>query len=419
MFPDRSSPVWPLLARLRTFVDEVVVPDEQRLSDLGDLDRLRSLMAEAKRRQLWALGHPPELGGRGLSVLEQAFVNEVVGRSEPAAAVLGLHTLPDIHRLHRFASPEQHARWIPGLLEGEAFMGLALTEPAVAGSDARIMRSTAHRDGDSWVLDGHKWFTTWADRADVFLVIANTDATAELDRRASAFLVPADTPGLRLVRTIPVMGDATSVYGELLLDGVRLPDVALLGDRGSGLEIVRSPNDLTAVLDAMRWVGAAERAFELMRERANSRWSHGAYLRDEGEIHRYVAESASAIHAARLMGFDAAAAIDDGRPILMRASLVQLAAARTLETVSDHAIQVYGAAGVSGDLPLERMYRRARLARLHPEPDEIHRMSVAREALRDLAMVPWSDEPGVAAPDLGEVPTSDPFPRAAAVPVRS
>lgn len=401
-----------LRARLRDFIDAEVMPLEQSLLDLEQLSKLRGLSDEARRLQLWGLGMPADLGGHDLPILEQVLVNEVIGRSEPAAAVLGFHNLDEVLRIRRFGTPEQQDRWLPPLARGEVFAGLAVTEPDVAGSDAKIMRTPAHLDGDHWVLHGRKWFTTWADRAAFFVVIAITDPTAEFDRRSTAFLVPRETPGLRIERSIPVMGDGASIYGELALEGVRLPKTAVLGPRGRGLAVAGWRAEPSRLLAAMRWVGQAQRAFELMCRRANVRWSHGAYLRDEGEVHRYVAESAASIHAARLMALDAAYALQAGEQAPVRSSLVKLTAARTLHEVTDRAIQVHGAAGVSGDLPLERMYRNARLAQLHDLPDEVHRMHAAQQLLDDPETVPWHQSavserakpplsPQVASPPVG------------------
>ena len=378
-----------LRARIRGFIDEQVIPVEASLLGLKSLPRLRSLISEAKQLGLWGLGHPVEVGGGGLSVVGQVLVNEVIGRSEPGTAVLGFHSLDDVLRIQRFGSPEQKNRWVQPLAEGEIFAGLAMTEPDVAGSDPGIMRSPAYLDGDTWVLDGRKWFTTWADRAAFLLVIANTDPTAQVARRFSAFIVARETPGLRIERMIPVMGDTESIYGQIALEGVRLPPEAMLGPRGDGLVVAGWHSETSRLLDAIRWVGRAQRAFELMCQRANVRWAHGAYLRDEGEVHRYLAESATAIHAARLMALDAAHTIQAGQAARVKTSLVQLNAARALQDVTDRAIQVHGAAGVSGDLPLERMYRHARLARLHDVPDEVHRMTVAQEILGNPDAVPW------------------------------
>jgi acyl-CoA dehydrogenase len=378
-----------LRARIRGFIDEQVIPAETSLLGLESLPRLKSLMSEAKHLGIWGLGHAVEVGGGGVSIVEQVLINEVIGRSEPGATVLGFHTLDDVLRIERFGSREQKDRWVAPLAQGEIFAGLAMTEPDVAGSDHQMMRSPAYRDGDEWVLDGRKWFTTWADRAAFVVVIANTNPTADLDRRFSAFIVPRGTPGLRIERTIPVMGDTESIYGQIALEGVRVPRAALLGARGDGLVVAGFRSETAQLLDATRWIGRAQRAFELMCQRAKVRWTHGAYLRDEGEVHRYVAESAAAIQAARLMALDAAYTIQVGKAPQVRTSLLQVVAAQAFQDVTDRAIQIHGALGVSGDLPLERMYRQARLARLHINPDEIHQMSVAQRILQDPDTVPW------------------------------
>jgi acyl-CoA dehydrogenase len=376
--------------RVRRFVDEEVVPVEGDLLDLSRSETLSGLMASAKDQGLWALGHPSTMGGGGLSLLAYVYINEVIGRSLPAEVALGTHGLQDALMLDRYASDEQRRRWLTPLVEGEVFASIGMTEPEVAGSDPKLMRATATRQGDGWLIDAHKWFVRWADRAAVITVLAKTDPTALLHRQYSAFLVPTDAPGYTVERLLPVMGDDSSTYGEVRLRRVQVSADQMLGEPGEGFAISQARLQPGRVFDAMRWLGQAERAFELMCDRANDRYAHGSLLREKGELQRDVAESVAQIHAARLMILDTARRMDAGKDARVATSLIKFSTARMLHDVLDRAIQVHGAAGVSDDLPLEAMYRAARSARIYDGPDEVHRMLVAREFLDDpTGQAPW------------------------------
>ncbi len=376
---------------VRRFVDEEVVPVEDEVLDRDQAPMLQARMDRAKEQGLWAVGHPESLGGGGLSFMGSVYINEVIGRSRPAAVAMGAHSLQDALTLQRFATEEQRERWLGPLVAGDIFLSLAMTEPEVAGSDPKLMRSVAVPDGDGWRIQGHKWFTSWADRSSVAIVLAKTDPVADLHRQFSAFLVPTDTPGYRVERLLSVMGDRSSPYGEIRLDDVAVSESQLLGQPGEGFRIAQSRLQPGRVLECMRWLGQAERAFELMCSWANLRHSHGSLLRDKGEIQRSVAASAAEIHASRVMTLDTARIMDDGGDARVQTSLVKAFVARMLQDVVDRAIQIHGAAGLSSDLPLERMYRDARSARLYDGPDEVHDMVVARAMLDDLpANAPWS-----------------------------
>lgn len=385
-----SDEVRTLRDRVRRFVDEEVVPVEDVALRLENLDLLRTLMARAKDAGLWGLGHPTSIGGGGLSLVDYVHINEVIGRSMPAFVALGTHTLQDVMMLQQFGTEEQCDRWLEPLVSGEIFASTGMTEPEVAGSDPKLMRSTTVEDGGGWVVDGHKWFVSWGDRASVMAILAKTDPVAPLHRQFSAFLVPTDTPGFTVERLIPVMGDPFSIYAEIRLRRVHLPNSALLGEPGDGFRIAQLRLAPARLFDCMRMLGQAERAFEMMCSRANARFSHGTLLREKGEVQRYVAESAAQIHASRLMVLDTARLMDAGADARVGCSMTKFVTARMLNDVVDRAIQVHGAAGVSGDLPLESMYRNARTARLYDGPDEVHRMLVARDLLDDLpGHAPW------------------------------
>jgi acyl-CoA dehydrogenase len=382
-----------LRAAMKDFVDGSVIPAEPVLNGNDPLvaaDALEDLKAEAKSRDLWALGHPAEIGGGGLPFMDFVYLNEIIGRSEWGQFAVGSVSMQDSIMLHLYASAEQRERFLKPLVAGEVYPSVGLTEPEVAGSDPTQMRTTAVLDGAEWIVNGHKWFTTGAQRAAFTTVFALTDPDAENKyARFSAILVPTDTPGYDIVRAVPTMGSTAGDHCEVWYRDVRVPRDNLLGDRGAGFVIAQRRLGPGRIFHCMRWLGQAQRAFELMVARANERYAHGSLLREKGEIQRYVAESAAEIQAARLMTLDAAQAMDRGEEARVEISLIKFWGATMLHNVIDRAIQVHGALGVTADTPLERMYREARYARLYDGPDEVHRMVVARRLL-DGAPPPWA-----------------------------
>jgi alkylation response protein AidB-like acyl-CoA dehydrogenase len=266
-----------------------------------------------------------------------------------------------------------------------------MTEPNNAGSDPTRLSTTAVLDGDQWVINGHKWFTTGANRAAFTTVFAKTDPEAPPHRQFSSIIVPTDTPGYEIVRVIPTMGGEGGAHCEVRLNNVVVPRSNLLGGRGEGFVIAQQRLGPGRIFHCMRWLGQAQRAFELMCERATTRYAHGSLLSEKGEIQRYVAESAAQIQACRLMTLDAARAMDSGSEARVEISLIKFYGAQMLHDVIDRAIQVHGALGITADTPLERMYREARGGRLYDGPDEVHRMVVARLLLRDWRKyAPWA-----------------------------
>jgi len=381
-----------LRASMKEFIDGEVIPREHEIEkmDAHAGEVIEELKAEAKRRALWALGHPAEIGGGGLPFMTFALLNEIIGRSEYGQVAVGSMTMQDSIMLHLYASPEQRERFLKPLVAGEISPSVGLTEPEVAGSDPTLMQTTAVLDGDEWVINGHKWFTSNGSRAAYCTVFAKTDPdAASTYAQFSAILVPTDTPGYEIVRQVPTMGHVGGDHCEVRYNGVRVPEANLLGRRGQGFTIAQRRLGPGRIFHCMRWLGQAQRAFELMVERANSRWAHGSLLKDKGEIQRYVAESAAEIQAARLMTLDAARAMDRGEQARVEISLIKFHGAQMLHNVIDRAIQVHGALGVTGDTPLERMYREARYARIYDGPDEVHRMVVARSLLAGGAP-PWA-----------------------------
>ncbi len=381
-----------LTARMRGFIDDEVIPREPVLARDDDSagQALAGLRARAKELGIWALGHPAEVGGGGLPFLDFVYLNEIIGRSEFGQLAVGSVTMQDTIMLHLHGTEKQRRRWIPGLVSGDILPSVGLTEPEVAGSDPTLIETRAVADGDSWVINGHKWFTTGAEQAAFCTVFARTEPDSEpRHARISAIIVPIDTPGFEIVRSIPTMGHDPSDHYEVRLTDVRVPLENLLGERGKGFAVAQDRLGAGRIFHGMRWLGQAQRAYELMCARANTRFAHGSLLAEKGEIHRYIAESAAQIHAARLMTLDAARAMDAGEDHRVRVGLVKFWGARMLHDVIDRAIQVHGALGLTADTPLERMYRQARYARVYDGPDEVHRMSTARRLLRDPGAAPW------------------------------
>ncbi|HZQ27881.1 MAG TPA: acyl-CoA dehydrogenase family protein [Acidimicrobiales bacterium] len=381
-----------LRARMRDFIDNQVIPQEAVLEEGGSEagEAMEALKSEAKERGLWALGHPEEIGGGGLPFMSFVYLNEIIGRSEYGQVAVGSVSMQDSIMLHLYADDEQRERWLKPLVNGDIYPSVGLTEPEVAGSDPTLMQTTAVLDGDEWVINGHKWFTTGANRAAFTTVFAKTDPDAGSPYlQFSSIIVPTDTPGYDIVRVVPTMGHTGGGHCEVRYDDVRVPASNLLGQRGEGFLIAQKRLGPGRIFHCMRWLGQAQRAFELMCERATTRWAHGSYLSQKGEIQRYVAESAAQIQGARLMTLDAAEAMDSGSDARVEISLIKFHGAQMLHDVIDRAIQVHGALGVTSDTPLEKMYREARYGRIYDGPDEVHRMVVARRLLKDPASAPW------------------------------
>ncbi|MBA3742892.1 acyl-CoA dehydrogenase family protein [Sporichthya sp.] len=394
--PGLTERVIDLRGRMLEFIDGEVFPLEKTIDAGGPTakEALGGLRAEAKRRGLWALGHPEDLGGAGLSFMEFVHMNEIIGRSEFGLLAVGSMTQHDTIMWNRFGTEAQKRRWLDPLVSGEyQWIGIGLTEPEVAGSDPTQMQTTAVLDGSGeeaeWVVNGHKWFTSWASASPAVLVWAKTDPEAKPHKQFSAIIVPVDTPGYTHVRDVRTMGSVTGRHGEIRLDNVRVPKDNLFGGRGEAFTIAQIRLGPGRIFHCMRWLGQMQRAFELMCDRARTRYAHGSLLHEKGEIRRYIAESAADIQAHRLMTLDAARTVDSGGDDRVAISLIKFRGAEYLHNVIDRAIQVYGAAGVTEDFPLEAMYRHARYARIYDGPDEVHRMVVARNLVKPDAVPPW------------------------------
>jgi alkylation response protein AidB-like acyl-CoA dehydrogenase len=390
-----ASALAALRTEMRDFIDHSVIPREDVLIRWDD-DATRvtgELQNEAKARGLWALGHPSEIGGGGMGLADFAYLNEIIGRTYWGQIAVGSVSMQDSIMLMKLGTQEQRARWLVPLVRGEIRSSVGMSEPEVAGSDPTLMQTSARLDGDSWLINGRKWFTTGASLAAFTTVFARTETDdVPVGERFTAFIVPTDSPGYTLRRIIPTICEIHAPDAEITLEDVRMPPSSILGQRGGGLRVAQSRLGPGRLFHCMRWIGQAQRAFELMVERANTRYAHGSLLSEKGEIRRFIAKSATEIHATRLMTIDAARRLDAGHDARVQLSMIKVAGAEMLHNVIDRAIQVHGALGVSGDTPLEGMYRAARYARIYDGPDEVHDMVVGRRLLRhpDLLWGEWA-----------------------------
>ena len=380
------------------FVRAEVWPIETVFDELGQdgFERAIAPLRElVKERGLWAAHLPPELGGQGFGQVKLGLMHEILGTSPYAPFVFG-NNAPDSGNAEILAlagTPEQKERWLEPLLAGELRSAFSMTEPDTAGSDPTLLATRAADDGDEWVIDGHKWFSSNGSVADFLIVMAVTDPEAGPHRRASMFVVPADTPGVRIVRDVATMEQPAEHFGrigghaEIVYEDVRVPKDALLGARGAGFEIAQQRLGPGRIHHCMRWLGVSRRAFDMLCERALSRYAHGSALADKQTVQNWIADSAAQMQAARLMTLHAAWRIDTEGAAAARQeiALIKFYGAGVLHDVVDRALQAHGALGYSTDLPLEAMYRHARAARIYDGPDEVHRQAVARRILRGYA----------------------------------
>jgi acyl-CoA dehydrogenase len=378
---------------MREFVDSrVCLLETMDLDDDAFLTAIKPLRDEVKARGLWAAHLDEELGGQGFGQVKLGLMHEVIGRSKIAPYVFG-NQAPDSGNseiLARFGTQEQRAEYLFPLLDGRLRSAYVMTEPG-AGADPTLLSTSAVADGDEWVLNGAKWFITNASVADFFIVMAVTDPDADRHRRASQFIVPAGTPGFVVNRDLGSMEDPRprpsrlDNHAEVTLTDVRVPSSALLGDRGAGFSIAQSRLGPGRIHHCMRWIGQAQRALDMLCERALYRYSHGSVLAEKQTIQNWIADSWTELNALRLMTLQAAWIIDTSgvRAAMTHISSIKFWGATVLHDVIDRALQAHGSLGYSSDLPLEDMYRRARAARIYDGPDEVHRQTVARRVLRD------------------------------------
>jgi alkylation response protein AidB-like acyl-CoA dehydrogenase len=380
-----------LRAEYRAFMDEHVYPNEQALArEDGAADALiAELRARAKDAGLWAPHLPPEAGGTGQGFLAYAHLNEEIGRVTWAQLVFNCQA-PDAGNgeiLHLFGTGEQKERFLRPLVEGETRSFFSMTEPEVSGADPTRLRTTAVLDGDEWVINGHKWFSSGAEGAGFGIVMAVTEPDEGPYGRMSQILVPADRPGIEIA-PVPILGHrgrGWSTHCEVWYRDVRVPAENVLGGRGAGFLIAQKRLGPGRIHHVMRWLGQMQRAFELMCKRALEREAFGGKLADKQTIQNWIADSAAEIQACRLLTLDAAHKIDAGDEARVEISLIKFYAAKVLTDVIDRAIQTHGALGLTDRSPLGQMYEQARGAHIYDGPDEVHRMVVSRRILKAFA----------------------------------
>jgi len=376
--------VRPLRERVTRFVEEKVYPAEETIHEGGPeaTAAVRELQRQAKAEGLWALGHPKELGGGGLPFLDYVYVNEVQGRSEHGQIALGTFTLQDSLMLHKYASAPQRERFLRPLVAAEISPSFAMTEPDVASSDPTQLQTRAVLDGDHWVITGRKWFTTGANRAAYTTVMCRTEPDAPDHAAFSMILVPTDTPGYEIVRETPVLG-IRGGHCEVAYENVRVPRDNLLGPRGKGFVIAQERLGPGRIFHCMRWLGQAQRAFDLMCHRLHERRAFGEPLAAKQLMQKHVFDSYAQIQACRLLTLAAAEKIDAGEQARVEIGVIKVVGAAMLHDVIDRAIQVFGAKGLTDDTALSYMYRAARFGRIYDGPDEVHVQATARRILRE------------------------------------
>ncbi|GIK67602.1 MAG: acyl-CoA dehydrogenase [Armatimonadetes bacterium] len=379
-----------LVHRVRAFIETEVIPLEAHAHEHRDglhPNTLRELRNRAKSAGVYLPQLAPEYGGLGLNLQEIVPVFETAGRSllGPLALNCAAPDEGNMHLLHLFANEEQRERYLHPLAAGDIRSAFSMTEPAPGtGSDPAMIKTTATRDGDDFIINGHKWFSTGADGAAFFIVMAVTDPDADWRLGSTMFLAPAGTPGIEMVRRVPVMGaEAPGGHGEMKFHDVRLPASSILGNEGAAMMQAQARLGPARLTHCMRWLGIAQRALEIATKYATEREAFGSKLSYHQAIQWMIADSETEIHASRLMIQQAAWLIHEkGDPGRSETSMTKTFVAETVNRVLDRAIQICGAKGISRDLPLSQWYEEARAFRIYDGASEVHRMVVARQAIK-------------------------------------
>jgi len=373
--------------RARQFVDEQVIPVERDHLGEGPVSEsvIDDLQQTARDYGVYCPQIPEEYGGMGEDLRDVLPLFEAAGRSLLGPTVMRV-AAPDegnMHTLELVGTDEQKERWLEPFVAGEIDSGFAMTEPMQgAGSDPKMLQTTAERDGDDWVLDGHKWWTTGGVDADLYLVMARTDLDAHPYEGSSILLVPADTDGVEIVRDIPHMGQGLvpENHAEIRFDGVRVPAENLLGAPGAGFAIAQQRLGPARLTHCMRFSGMAERALDIATAYTSEREAFGESLDEKQALRFEVADAEIELHAARSMVRHAAEKLARGEQARTEVAMAKVYAANTAQDVIDFAVQACGANGIGKDLPLADFYQAVRAFRIVDGADEVHRRSVAREA---------------------------------------
>ncbi len=379
--------------KVRDFMMNVVKPAESEInidradpSARGDIIRvILKLRHEAQQQGLWLPQMPKEWGGLGLGATAVAAVSAEAARTSFGPFALNCQA-PDegnMHTLLHFGTPEQKARWLKPLCQGRARSCFAMTEPEVAGSDPTLIQTTAVRDGDDWVINGHKWFISGARGAQFAILIARTDPDADPPQaRNTAFIVDLPQEGWTNVRDVETMSGGHN-HCEIRIENLRVPNDHILGGRGQGHRLGQVRLGPARLAHCMRWIGQVETALEMLIKRATTRFAHGSLLSEKQGIQWMVSESSMELYAAKLMVLHAAYLIEHEKPFATEVSMCKYHVANTLWRVIDRAVQVHGALGYSTDTPLANMLLQARWARFADGADEVHLMRIANNVIAE------------------------------------
>jgi len=395
------------LAWMRTFLKQEIIPLEGLASNFraeGGRDLFKRitdpLKEEVKRQGLWAAHLPPDMGGLGFGQVKLGLMHEILGQCAYGPAIFG-NQAPDSGNAELIAvggTEAQKRQWMDPLLAGEIRSCFSMTEPG-AGADPTLLTTNAVLDGEEWIINGHKWFSSNASISDFLLVMVKTgDADSTPYKAYSMFIVPTKTPGVNIVRDVPTMGEPDHKTGEpgghaeVLYENVRVPKDSIVGGMnglGQGFALAQKRLGPGRIHHAMRWLGQSQRAFDMLCERALTRYTAGSLLAEKQMVQDWIAESHAEMQAARLLTLQAAWKMDqlhaagkhysDAR---VEIGIIKFWGAKVLYNVIDRAIQIHGSLGYTTDLPLESMYRAARAARIYDGPDEVHKVTVARQMLK-------------------------------------
>ena len=370
-------------------VAQHIIPNEHFLMRRGDPDtgkRWAELIALVKERGLWAPHLPEEYGGMGIGFLKLAYMNEILAWSPYSNPIFGILAPNSGNQkiLVKYGTPEQKKKWLEPLVAGTMQSCFAMTEPDSPGSDPRSLRTRAVREGDEWVINGHKWFSSNAKRADFAIVMCRTEdaSDADVNGRMTQIIVPTNTPGFNYIRSVPVWGQEHGHHGEIIFENCRVPYENRLGREGSGHQAAQDRLGAGRVYHCMNCIGQMWRAFDMMVRRALDREVHGGPLAEKQFIQGFIADSYMDIQAARLMTIRCAELMEHGLDARTDISAIKIIVPNAMHRVVDRAIQVHGALGVSSETPLEGMYRGARTLRLADGPDEVHRILIAKNVLK-------------------------------------
>lgn len=375
-----------IVHRVRQFIDDDVIPVETELRKSGrdaSVEDIQALRAKAKAADIWAPTMPKELGGMGLNIVEFNPILQTAGRS--LLGPLAIHcAAPDegnMHLLHTYATEEQTEKYLRPLVEGKIFSGFSMTEPPPgAGSDPKMIRTNAVKDGDEWVINGHKWYTSNGEICDFLIIMAVTDPDVHPYAGTSMFLADKNTPGINFVRDVPTLGRQDfGGHSEIRYENLRLPDSAILGKLGEGFSMAQVRLGPARLTHCMRWSGIAQRAMEIAAHYANQREAFGKKMIEHQSVAFMLADSQIELYYGGLMMQHAAQLLANGEQARSETSMAKVTIAENVNKILDRAVQICGGMGISRDLPLAGWYESARAFRIYDGASEVHRMVAARE----------------------------------------